>query len=73
MAEVITTQKILIARRFELRSADNYPWGTLEVTEEGEVQFNMLNRDGREEIVFACHKKERALSVLPPETALDAT
>jgi hypothetical protein len=55
------TYNVLRAQRFELVDAANRPWATLGFTDEGEVQFNMLNRDGRGEIVLSFHEEEPEL------------
>lgn len=49
---------VVRARRFELVDAANRPWAALGFNEEGEVHFNMLNRDGRGEIILSFHEDE---------------
>jgi hypothetical protein len=52
------TSSVLRARRFELVDWKNRPWATLGFNEEGEVEFHMLNRDGRGEIILMFHEEE---------------
>jgi hypothetical protein len=51
------TYSVLRAQRFELVAAANRPWATLGFTDEGEVQFNMLNRRGSGEILLMFHEE----------------
>lgn len=49
---------VVRARRFELVDAKERPWATLGFDEHGEVHFNLLNRDGRGEILLAFTEDE---------------
>jgi hypothetical protein len=47
---------IIRARRFELVDAKDRPWATLGFDKEGEATLNLLNRDGRGELLLTFYE-----------------
>jgi hypothetical protein len=50
--------EVIRAQRFELVDVKERPWATLGFDQHGEVQFNLLNRDGRGEMIFAFSEEQ---------------